>query len=101
MKNNNHCIPTDALKGKPGKGESFRLIDVRSREEYEQQHIPGAIHITLDQLEHSLKEFDQKIKYITICGKGGGRSARAAAILQSAGFQASWLCGGTLGWDFE
>jgi MFS family permease len=98
---NNPCFPGDELKSKLGSNVTFQLIDVRSKEEYEQQHIPGAIHIGLDQLEQRAKTLNSKVKYVTVCGKGGGRSADAAAILNRAGFQAWWLCGGTFGWSIK
>lgn len=39
----------DSIVGKPG----YKLIDFRKRAEYEQGHIPGAIHIWRDDLEDS------------------------------------------------
>ena len=36
---------------------------------------------------------------ITVCGKGGGRSAEDAVLLKKSGFsKANYLCGGTFGW---
>jgi rhodanese-related sulfurtransferase len=36
---------------------------------------------------------------VTVCNKGGGRSERAASLLQANGWKnARWLCGGYLGW---
>ena len=75
------------------------IIDVRSQEEYAEKHIPGAINIPLDELEsHSIK-LSREAMIITVCGKGGGRSAQGAALLKQIGFiNAKFLCGGTLGW---
>lgn len=80
------------------KNKNIIFIDVRSKEEFDALHIPGAQHIPLDQLENSLSELDKSNYYITICGKGGGRSEKGAEILREAGFDAQYLEGGTFGW---
>lgn len=75
------------------------VIDVRNPEEFEQQHIPGAVNIPLSDLPARLSSLPKHHYLVTACGKGGGRSTEAAGILQSAGFgKADWLCGGTQGW---
>jgi rhodanese-related sulfurtransferase len=56
--------------------------------------------IPLDRLEHDARQlaFDRPV--VTICGKGGGRSAEAAQRLRALGFiTARSLCGGTAGWQ--
>ena len=75
------------------------LIDVRSPEEFAQQHIPFAVNIPLDALQNHAAAL-QKWKYpITVCGKGGGRSEKGSALLNELGIaKASFLCGGTSGW---
>lgn len=75
------------------------VIDVRSPEEYNEGHIPGAINIPLAELPDGLAETDKEAHVVTVCGKGGGRSATAAETLKSNGYRnAQYLCGGTLGW---
>ena len=75
------------------------IVDVRNPEEFEAQHIPGAINIPLNEIESRSKELSKQATIVTACGKGGGRSAEAAAVLQQIGFdKANYLCGGTIGW---
>lgn len=75
------------------------ILDVRSPEEYAEKHIPGAINIPLGELESHSEELSKQEMIITACGKGGGRSAQAAELLQQMGFSnAKFLCGGTFGW---
>ncbi|MFM6949353.1 MAG: rhodanese-like domain-containing protein [Aquirufa sp.] len=74
------------------------MIDVRDKTEYEEAHIPEAIHIQLSQLKEAEKKLDKSYFYVTACGKGGGRSAEAAKILKEMGLRAKWLCGGTKKW---
>jgi rhodanese-related sulfurtransferase len=52
----------------------------------------------LNELPSQLDRLDKQQRIITICGKGGGRSSEAAQLLQSMGFRAYWLCGGTTQW---
>lgn len=75
------------------------IIDVRTPGEYEEKHIPGAINISLDELESRSNELRKHGIIITACGKGGGRSAQAAEKLKQWGFsKAIFLCGGTFAW---
>ena len=63
------------------------IIDVREDSEWQAEHIAGAIHIPLKQLEERLAELKpyQNEKIITQC-RSGMRSAKAAELLQSSGF---------------
>ncbi len=79
--------------------DRFHLIDVRDAEDYAAAHVAGAVHIPLAALEDRAGEIPAGKTPVTICGKGGGRSAEGADILKRLG-QASalWLEGGTNGW---
>jgi rhodanese-related sulfurtransferase len=79
--------------------DQIAIIDVRSPEEYVEKHIPGAVNIPLDELEGRSNELSKQAIVITACGKGGGRSAQAAELLNQLAFiKAKFLCGGTFGW---
>lgn len=79
--------------------KDITIIDVRSQEEYVENHIPAAINIPLGELQARSKELPIHSIIITVCGKGGGRSAEAAVLLKKSGFsKANYLCGGTFGW---
>ena len=96
----NNCIALKELKQLiETEKQNLKIIDVRSREEYDESHIPGSINIALLEIESTNKLFDKSDFIITACGKGGGRSTQAAEKLQELGFKNSnWLCGGTFGW---
>ncbi|WP_347341869.1 rhodanese-like domain-containing protein [Microvenator marinus] len=75
------------------------VIDVRDPEEFESGHIEGAINIPVDQLQERIMEVQYHGLVVTACGKGGGRSERAAQLLRDAGFiDSKALCGGTNAW---
>ena len=75
------------------------IVDVRSPDEYAAGHVDRAINIPLEALSRRASELPRHVLVVTVCGKGGGRSDRAAAELRSLGFDsARSLCGGTQAW---
>jgi rhodanese-related sulfurtransferase len=76
----------------------YQLIDIRSKEEFNQSHIAEAMNIGLEELTKNTKLIDKHKVIVPVCGKGGGRSADAAKLLREMGYQAAWLCGGTSKW---
>ena len=69
------------------------LLDVREPKELEELGtIEGSIHIPLGQLETRLGELPKDRVILTACN-GGGRAARALALLEKNGFKTSGFCG--------
>ena len=71
------------------------IIDVRSRQEFENGHVKGSQNIPLDQLRANISKLDRKKAIITCCASGM-RSESAKSILKSSGFEkvhngGSWL----------
>jgi rhodanese-related sulfurtransferase len=62
-----------------------QIIDVRSSGEFAQGHIKKAKNIPLDKLSGQLNKLDKNKAIITCCASGM-RSASAAVILKSNGF---------------
>ncbi|MEX2461406.1 MAG: rhodanese-like domain-containing protein [Paenibacillaceae bacterium] len=78
------------------------LVDVRSPEEWEKEHIPNTRNIPLLELEKRIHEFKPDQEIVTICGIGGGRSAAAYSVLRRHGFHnAKLLKGGLQVWKNE
>ena len=98
IKTTKECIGVDEVKLGLQMNKKIQIIDVRSKEEFEQGHIPNALNISLQDLEENLSKLDKNFQFVTACGKGGGRSADGARILKEFGLNASWLCGGTNEW---
>ncbi len=77
------------------------LLDVRRPDEFAQSHIDGATHIPLDELAQRVGELKPNDEIVINC-KGGGRSARACAFLESQGFtNVANLVGGNDQWQAE
>ena len=73
--------------------ENAQLLDVRTQEEYEEGHIPGALHIPLDALRSRLDELDRTRPLYVHC-QSGLRSYVACRILSQHRFHSLNLSGG-------
>lgn len=78
-----------------------RLIDVRRREELEGElgAIAGIEHVPFETLEVAMQGWDRQAPIVIVC-RSGSRSARAAQMLEKAGFaRVASLRGGMLRWN--
>jgi len=76
------------------------LVDVRERDEWEEGHIPGAIHIPRGNLESRIENAvpDRSSKLVVYCASGA-RSAFGAKALGELGYEdVSSLSGGFTDW---
>lgn len=64
--------------------EGYILVDLRSHQNFKEQHIKRSLSIPLDELPHRLNEFSSETKYLLVC-KGGYHSMMAASILKRNG----------------
>jgi len=72
------------------------LIDVRTSEEYNREHIPNAVNIPLDQI--NTVAYDKDTKIIVYC-QSGMRSRQAVQTLVDMGYTNLYdLDGGLLNW---
>lgn len=93
------CIEPDVVREKQSK-EKVLILDVRSGEEYKAGHIEGALNLPIGELPQKVNELPKDVLIVTVCGKGGGRSEKAAVLLLMQGMKnVRWLCGGYLKWS--
>lgn len=79
--------------------ESIMVIDVRGKEEYNEKHIPFAGNLPIEIIEAGNFIPEPGKIIVTACGKGGGRSERAAKYLrENSKNDVYFLDGGTFGW---
>ena len=78
--------------------EGAQLIDVRADHEWEAGRISGATHLPLDELAGRSGEIDKQRPVLLYC-RGGNRSTMAAAALSEAGYDATKLSEGIVGWS--
>lgn len=77
------------------------IVDVRETDEWEEGHIPHAIHLSRGTIELGIEEKvpDPSATVILHCG-GGGRSALAAESLQKMGYKnVRSMAGGFKAWQ--
>lgn len=74
------------------------LLDVRQPEERRSGHIPGSMHIPLDQLRSRLDELPKDREIIVHC-RSGQRSYYACRILSQHGFRTRNLTGSYRTWE--
>jgi hydroxyacylglutathione hydrolase len=74
------------------------IIDVRSEGEWEEDHLPTAMHVPITELVERLDQIPKNQPLRTICASGF-RSAIAASVLQAAGFdRVANIRGGMKAW---
>ena len=75
------------------------LIDVRNVDEYNREHIDGAVNIPLDMISNV--DYDKEEIIIVYC-QSGMRSMEAAKMLSEMGYTNLYnLDGGLLNWGFD
>ena len=64
------------------------IVDVRDKDEWDEEHIPGATHMSRGTIELDIEEKVPEPDAMVICHcGGGGRSALAAESLQKMGYK--------------
>ena len=82
--------------------EGCIILDVRTREEYDQGHIPGAILIPNTEIEAKAADLlPDKDQLILVYGRSGRRSKLAAQSLADLGYTNIREFGGILDWPYE
>jgi rhodanese-related sulfurtransferase len=90
--------PADAA-AKLNSGEAV-IVDVRDKDEWDEGHIPGALHMSRGTIELDIEEKVPNTNAIIICHcGGGGRSALAAESLKKMGYKnVRSMAGGFKAW---
>jgi phage shock protein E len=97
-KNIREISPQDAAV-KSQSGEAV-IVDVREKDEWDEEHIPNATHLSRGTIELDIEEKVPDLNAMTICHcGGGGRSALAAESLQKMGYKnVRSIAGGLKAW---
>ena len=85
-----HAADVDGLLA-----QGWRLLAVRTDEEWASGRIPGSLHVPMDQVVARLDEVGDRV--LCVCAVGG-RSARVTQYLVSQGREALNVEGGVHGW---
>ena len=82
------------------KGENMVVLDARSVQAYQQEHIPNAINIPHKTMnEETTKHLDKNKLYVSYCdGIGCNASTKGALNMSKLGFKTKELLGGLDWW---
>lgn len=82
--------------------EGYIILDVRTQEEYDQGHIPGAIVISHEEIAEKAEEvLTDKNQLILVYCRSGRRSKLAAEALVELGYTNIKEFGGIIDWPYE
>jgi hydroxyacylglutathione hydrolase len=87
-----------ALAGGDGDEAAPFVIDVRQASEYEDGHVPGAIHVAAGSLPERLAELPRGRPIAVVCASGY-RASVGSSLLEAAGFtDVAWVADGVPAW---
>lgn len=89
--------PTE-LAAQIAAGNAPLILDVRTQEEFDAGHVPGAVLIPHDQIEARMSELGEPRDVVVYC-RSGRRSALVEPALEKQGFRVHQLDGSWLAWD--
>ena len=82
--------------------EGYVILDVRTQEEYDQGHIPGAIVISHEEIAEKAEDvLTDKGQLILVYCRSGRRSKIAAEALVELGYTNIKEFGGIIDWTYE
>ena len=82
--------------------EGYIILDVRTQEEYDEGHIPGAIVISHEEIEEKAEQvLTDKEQLILVYCRSGRRSKLAAEALVELGYTNIKEFGGIIDWPYE
>lgn len=82
--------------------EGYLILDVRTQEEYDEGHIPGAVVLPHTEVEARAEaELPDKGQVILVYCRSGRRSKLAAQALAELGYTNVKEFGGILDWPYE
>ncbi len=94
-------ISASVAKSMMDNDSSIILVDVRTQEEYDKEHIQDAVLLPLDSIETDADEVipDKSAVYIIYC-RSGNRSQTASELLVSLGYENIYDMGGIIYWPY-
>lgn len=66
------------------RGETFDIVDIRDDEDYAEGHLPGAEHLTVEELEETVVDRDWADEVVLYCYIGQ-TSVQAARLVEEYG----------------
>ena len=94
-------LTPEQAKARMEENPDLILLDVRTQEEFEQGHIPGAVCLPNEMIAADMPFLFGKDAEILLYCRSGRRSADAAKKLRDMGFTNVFDFGGILDWPYD
>lgn len=92
-------ITTDEAVSVMEQEKDYMILDVRTPEEYQEEHIPNAVNIPNETIgKNEIKELPEKEQLILVYCRSGNRSKQAAEKLAELGYTNIVEFGGINSW---
>lgn len=99
---NHNRISVEQVREDLESGKDFVLLDVRSKDEFREGHIEGAVNIPLQVLAYEVEnEIPEKDQIIVLYCRSGVRTLTAAEILKDLDYTEVYDMGGIISWPYE
>ena len=99
---NHNRISVEQVREDLESGKDFVLLDVRSKDEFREGHIEGAVNIPLQVLDYEVEnEIPEKDQIIVLYCRSGVRTLTAAEILKDLDYTEVYDMGGIISWPYE
>ena len=94
-----NTINADKAMEMMASGDPYTLVDVRTKAEFDEGHIEGALLLPIDELETlAAEQLTDKEAVILVYCRSGNRSAQASALLAGLGYTNIYDFGGIKDW---
>ena len=94
-------LSPEEAKARMDENPDLILLDVRTQEEYDEEHIPGAVCLPNEMIAADMPfPFSKDAEILVYC-RSGRRSAEAAKKLRDMGFTNVSDFGGIIDWPYE
>lgn len=94
-------ITAEEAKNRIDTEQDIIILDVRTKEEFNESHIPSAVNIPLDVVTDKVDKIYSKNTKIFIYCRSGVRSKYASSYLAEMGFTNIFEFGGIITWPYE
>ena len=78
-----------------------KIIDVRTKEEFEEGYIDGEILVPLDIVDKEIEKVANKDETLLVYCRSGVRSKQASQIMANMGYKNIYEFGGIIDWPFD
>ena len=95
--------PLEALNLIEEQGHEITILDIRPKEDFEKEHVPGALNLDYDghEFQQKVEKLDKEKNYLIYC-KSGVRGGYFMDKMRDSGFKGAYnILGGFVAWKIS